>query len=66
MLDTYVHFGENIIENVFRLFFNDYIKDVIEKSNFMKNTLKIHMSDEMYEKYAGLLEEKILNATKIA
>lgn len=40
---------------------SEYIKDVVEKSS-MENTLKISMSNEEYQQYAPLLEEKILNS----
>lgn len=39
---------------------SDYFKDIIEKSS-KENKLKTSMSDEAYEKYLALIEEKILN-----
>jgi len=40
---------------------SDYIKSVIEKSA-KENKLKISIPDEIYKKYAPLIEDKILDA----
>lgn len=42
---------------------SDYIKSVIEESS-KENRLKISMTDEMYKKYAPLLEKNILSTHK--
>jgi len=39
---------------------SDYIKGIIEKSS-KENKLKVSMPDEVYKKYAPLIEERILN-----